>query len=106
MRIDLVVPSGIKQIKLAYDLGINAFDTANVYSNGLSEVILGKAIKQHKLPRDEIVVMTKLYMPLNPQTLAPSLMHVGSEGWNKKRLVNQYGLGRKVRLIARLRESV
>jgi hypothetical protein len=31
-----------------------------VYSNGLSEVILGKAIKQHKLPRDEIVVMTKV----------------------------------------------
>ena len=30
------------------------------YSNGLSEVILGKAIKQHKLPRDEIVVMTKV----------------------------------------------
>ena len=31
-----------------------------VYSNGLSEVILGKAIKQHNLPRDEIVVMTKV----------------------------------------------
>lgn len=43
-----------------YDLGIQTFDTANVYSNGLSEVILGKAIKQHNLPRDEIVVMTKV----------------------------------------------
>ena len=31
-----------------------------VYSNGLSEIILGKAIKQHDLPRDEIVVMTKV----------------------------------------------
>ena len=31
-----------------------------VYSNGLSEVILGKAIKQHNLPREEIVVMTKV----------------------------------------------
>jgi aryl-alcohol dehydrogenase-like predicted oxidoreductase len=51
---------GIKHIKAAYDAGIQTFDTANVYSNGLSEIILGKAIKLHKLPRDEIVVMTKV----------------------------------------------
>ncbi|KAG8882414.1 hypothetical protein FRB98_003720 [Tulasnella sp. 332] len=50
---------GIEHIKLAYDLGINAFDTSNTYSNGLSEVVLGKAIKQHKLPREEIIIMTK-----------------------------------------------
>lgn len=31
-----------------------------VYSNGLSEVILGKAIKKFNLPRDEIVVMSKV----------------------------------------------
>ena len=47
-------------VGFSYDLGIQTFDTANVYSNGLSEVILGKAIKQHNLPRDEIVVMTKV----------------------------------------------
>ncbi|KAI0050650.1 aryl-alcohol dehydrogenase [Auriscalpium vulgare] len=51
---------GIKHIKAAYDVGIQTFDTANVYSNGLSEEILGKAIRQHNLPRDEIVVMTKV----------------------------------------------
>jgi len=50
----------LKHIKYAYDAGINTFDTANVYSNGASEVILGKAIKQFNLPRDEIVVMTKV----------------------------------------------
>ena len=43
-----------------YDAGIQTFDTANVYSNGDSERILGKAIKQLNLPRDEIVVMTKV----------------------------------------------
>jgi hypothetical protein len=47
-------------LSISYDLGIQTFDSANVYSNGLSEVILGKAIKQHNLPRDEIVVMTKV----------------------------------------------
>ncbi|KAF8681538.1 Aldo/kereductase family [Rhizoctonia solani] len=52
---------GIKHIKLAYEMGIQTFDTANAYSNGLSEVVLGKAIKQLNLPRDEIVVMTKVY---------------------------------------------
>lgn len=31
-----------------------------MYSNGVSEVILGKAIKELKLPRDEIVIMTKV----------------------------------------------
>ncbi|KAG8909134.1 hypothetical protein FRC00_010679, partial [Tulasnella sp. 408] len=49
----------VEQIKLAYDLGINTFDTADIYSNGESERILGKAIKKYNLPRDEIVVMTK-----------------------------------------------
>jgi aryl-alcohol dehydrogenase-like predicted oxidoreductase len=50
---------GIAHIKAAFEAGINSFDTANVYSNGTSEVILGKAIKELQLPRDEIVVMTK-----------------------------------------------
>jgi aryl-alcohol dehydrogenase-like predicted oxidoreductase len=44
----------------SYEHGVNAFDTANVYSNGLSEVCLGKAIKALNLPREEIVVMTKV----------------------------------------------
>ena len=64
----------------SYDAGINTFDTANVcfvlsnllydnaltacllkaYSNGVSEVVLGKAIQEFNLPRDEIVVMTKV----------------------------------------------
>ena len=51
---------GMEHVKVAYDAGINTFDTANVYGNGLSEVILGKAIKKWSLPRDEIVVMTKV----------------------------------------------
>ncbi len=39
---------------------MNTFDTADVYSNGLSEVHLGNAIKVLNLPREEIVVMTKV----------------------------------------------
>ncbi|KIO28921.1 hypothetical protein M407DRAFT_229219 [Tulasnella calospora MUT 4182] len=87
---------GIEHIKAAYDLGINAFDTANTYSSGLSEVVLGKAIKQHSLPRDEIVVMTKVYGGFVPNDFSnPWISMSPAEERDKIRLVNQYGLGRK-----------
>ncbi|KAK0473444.1 aryl-alcohol dehydrogenase [Armillaria novae-zelandiae] len=82
------------QIKAAYDLGINAFDTANVYSNGQSEVILGKAIKQHSLLRDGIVVMTKVFHPvtrsMNERIPGRAAALADYNGY-----VNQYGLSRK-----------
>jgi len=86
---------GIAQIKQAYELGINAFDTANVYSNGLSEVILGKAIKQHNLPRDEIVVMTKVYATVAHNPEDGNLGSLSNDELMKKRYVNQKGLSRK-----------
>jgi len=51
-------------IKRALDLGINFFDTANVYSSGESERILGKALKQYNIPREEVVIATKVFFPL------------------------------------------
>lgn len=50
-------------IKKALDVGINFFDTANIYSYGASETILGNALKKHA-NRDEIVVATKAYMKM------------------------------------------
>ncbi len=44
----------------SWEHGITTFDTANCYSNGVSEVILGKAIKALNLPREELVIMTKV----------------------------------------------
>ncbi|CAE6420073.1 unnamed protein product, partial [Rhizoctonia solani] len=87
---------GLKHIKAAYDAGIQTFDTANVYSNGLSEVILGKAIKKFNLPRDEIVVMTKVCFPVGKEynmsgtALLGTTAEIDSMGY-----VNQYGLSRK-----------
>ncbi|KAG8999725.1 hypothetical protein FRB93_013097 [Tulasnella sp. JGI-2019a] len=86
---------GIKHIKLAYDLGINAFDTADFYSNGLPEIVLGKAIKQHNLPRDEIVVMTKTYFPFNRDPNCPAVVGQSPEKLDSMRYTNQYGLSRK-----------
>ncbi len=47
-------------IQKALDLGINFFDTANVYSIGASEKFLGRALKDFA-NRDEIVIATKLH---------------------------------------------
>ncbi|KAG8915439.1 hypothetical protein FRC00_004456 [Tulasnella sp. 408] len=84
----------LKHIKAAYDLGINAFDTANVYSNGRSEIILGKAIKQFNLPRDEIVIMTKVYFPVARGT-KDDLFFATPDEVERRRYVNQQGLSRK-----------
>ena len=47
----------------AIDQGINFIDTADVYSDGLSEQITGQALKNLKVPRENMVVATKAYGP-------------------------------------------
>ncbi|KAG8946840.1 hypothetical protein FRC04_011387 [Tulasnella sp. 424] len=86
---------GMKHIKAAYDLGINAFDTADVYANGLSEVTLGKAIKKYNLPRDEIVVMTKCFQAVPHDPNHNGWFIAGPEQMDKMRYTNQYGTSRK-----------
>jgi aryl-alcohol dehydrogenase-like predicted oxidoreductase len=49
-------------LKRALELGINFFDTANVYSDGTSEEIVGRALRDYA-KRDEIVIATKAYNP-------------------------------------------
>jgi aryl-alcohol dehydrogenase-like predicted oxidoreductase len=49
-------------IKKALELGINFFDTANVYSDGTSEEITGRLLKDYA-NRDEIVIATKVFYP-------------------------------------------
>lgn len=51
-------------IQRALELGINYFDTANVYSDGTSEEIVGRALKNFAR-RDEVVIATKVYFPMN-----------------------------------------
>ena len=53
-------------IKRALDMGINFFDTANMYSLGASEEIIGKALREYGV-RDQVVVATKLFFPMNPE---------------------------------------
>ncbi|TFK23352.1 Aldo/keto reductase [Coprinopsis marcescibilis] len=83
----------LKHIKAGYDAGINSFDTANVYSNGESEVVLGKAIKKFNLPRDEIVVLSKVYFTVG-KSVDEDFIISPSEA-DAKGYVNQHGLSRK-----------
>ncbi len=52
-------------IKSALENGINFFDTANVYSHGESERVVGRALRDFTR-RDEVVIATKLNFPMRP----------------------------------------
>lgn len=56
----------IPLIAKAWELGINFFDTADMYSLGVSEEILGKAIREIGIPRDRVVIATKVFNPMGP----------------------------------------
>jgi aryl-alcohol dehydrogenase-like predicted oxidoreductase len=51
-------------IRQAVDAGINYFDTANSYSEGTSEEIVGRALKEFTR-RDEVVIATKVFFPMS-----------------------------------------
>jgi aryl-alcohol dehydrogenase-like predicted oxidoreductase len=79
-----------KQVSLARDAGVNLFDTADVYSNGLSEEILGKALGSD---RDEVLIATKVRQPMGdgPNDAGLSRHHVirGAEA-SMRRLGTDY----------------
>jgi aryl-alcohol dehydrogenase-like predicted oxidoreductase len=53
-------------VKTAFDNGINFFDTANAYSEGLSEIMLGKAFNDLKINRQQAVIATKVRSRMGP----------------------------------------
>jgi len=46
-------------VKVAFEAGVNFFDTAEIYSHGVAESILGKIAKEY--PREELVISTKIF---------------------------------------------
>jgi aryl-alcohol dehydrogenase (NADP+) len=65
-------------IRRALDLGINFFDTADMYSLGASEEILGRALKDFSVSRDRVVIATKVYQPMgdDPNQRGLSRKHI------------------------------
>jgi aryl-alcohol dehydrogenase (NADP+) len=65
-------------IKQALELGINFFDTADMYSLGASEQILGRALKDFGPSRDRLVIATKVFFPMgdDPNQKGLSRKHI------------------------------
>ncbi|KAL7409784.1 aryl-alcohol dehydrogenase [Mrakia frigida] len=75
--------ASLPHFKIAYDAGITTWDTANLYSFGESERVVGKAIKKYNIPRESLVILTKVYFAVEKP--------LGQSGG----LPNQHGLSRK-----------
>ncbi|HET7315268.1 aldo/keto reductase [Salinisphaera sp.] len=75
---DLQQADADKLIGRSLDAGINFIDTADVYSEGQSEIITGQALKNLKVQRDEIVVATKVFGPT--QSAGPAASGVNTRG--------------------------
>ncbi|WP_019533201.1 aldo/keto reductase family protein [Paenibacillus ginsengihumi] len=52
----------VRSIEQAYELGVNFFDTANVYERGEAERVMGKALAAY--PRESYVLATKVFWPM------------------------------------------
>ncbi|KAI8884549.1 Aldo/keto reductase [Backusella circina FSU 941] len=81
----------IKAIKQAYLAGINYFDTANTYSNGESERLLGKALKELSIPRGRYVVATKVGAPVYDDVSRFDLVTIR----DNTDMINRWGTSRK-----------
>ena len=65
-------------MKTSFDAGINFYDTANIYSYGESETLLGQSIKDVGLNRDELVIASKVRGRMNdkPNSVGLSRYHI------------------------------
>jgi aryl-alcohol dehydrogenase (NADP+) len=65
-------------LRRAWELGINFFDTADMYSLGESERVLGRAVKELDIPRDRVVIATKVFNAMgdDPNQRGLSRKHV------------------------------
>lgn len=77
-------------LKTAYDRGINTWDTANAYSNGVSEEVMGKAIKTYNIPRQKLIIMTKCWGYVGEEVGIISFAHA-QQMEQSKDYVNQGG---------------
>jgi aryl-alcohol dehydrogenase-like predicted oxidoreductase len=82
-------------IRQAFNAGVNFFDTADVYANGLSEEMLGHAIKDQGLRRDEIVIATKAHGRVQDILPPDASLHAQAEATRRQTTHNISGLSRK-----------
>jgi aryl-alcohol dehydrogenase-like predicted oxidoreductase len=74
--------------KAAYDRGVTTWDTSNSYSHGVSELIIGRALKKYDIPRHKVIIMTKCCKVVRESN------EERGEFKGTREYVNQYGLSR------------
>ena len=72
-------PTSRPFVKRAIERGINFFDTADMYSRGVSEEVVGRALKEYA-KRDEVVLATKVFYPVEE--------HANSRGLSRKHIMS------------------
>lgn len=80
-------------LNYCYEKNLNFYDTANIYSNGVSEEILGKAIKKYNWRRENIIVATKLFVAVGRG--GEDAMLMSPEERENNGYANSFGLSRK-----------
>jgi len=63
-------------IKRALEAGINFFDTADIYSNGVSEKVVGRALRDFAAKREDYVLATKVFFPVDGRHGGLSRKHI------------------------------
>ncbi|KZS97180.1 Aldo/keto reductase [Sistotremastrum niveocremeum HHB9708] len=81
-------------LKAAWDRGVNTIDTANQYSGGVSEVIVGRFIKQYNIPRHKLLILTKCFFPTTEEDHSLQV-YAHPELRDTQDHVNQCGLSRQ-----------
>lgn len=85
----------LKILKHCYNQGSCTFDSANVYSNGKGERLLGEFLKHYNINKETIVILSKIYTSVDESL---GVLHLGFSElttWPPLKLANQKGLFRK-----------
>lgn len=80
-------------IEHAYKMGINTWDTSDIYSHGVSEEIIGKALQKYSIPRNRVVILTKCYFGVDESGAQPPIAACNRN--DGRDMVNRVGLSRK-----------
>ncbi|KAG6847728.1 hypothetical protein H0H93_006308 [Arthromyces matolae] len=81
-------------LKTAWEAGINTGDTANMYSNGRSEMIIGKFITENQIPRNKLVLITKINFLVDEEDIHTVTSFFKPHLKDQRDYVNQGGLSR------------
>ncbi|KAL8647401.1 MAG: hypothetical protein Q9226_006443 [Calogaya cf. arnoldii] len=84
---------GLETLKAAWDRGVTTWDTANVYSNGANEEVVGKAIKKFNIPREKLTILAKVFGVVSEDKSVFSFAFADQLAKSKD-YINQGGLSR------------